>query len=116
MVMQQDVSRVIVNIQMLGIKPILSVLKHLGKKEERYKLTGIVKARRYGMTLKAYNDMVETHQGRCSICSMEANLHIDHDHYTKKVRGLLCLQCNTGLGNFRDDVELLRKAIEYLGL
>jgi DNA-directed RNA polymerase subunit RPC12/RpoP len=57
---------------------------------------------------------------KCAICGIDANelpreLGVDHSHETHEVRGLLCSHCNIGLGNFRDDVELMRKAIEYLG-
>lgn len=85
------------------------------KKEERYRQTGIAKARRYGLTVEDYNVLVEKHSGRCAICDKEALLHIDHNHKNGVVRGMLCLQCNTGLGSFYDDWELLSKAIQYLG-
>ena len=39
---------------------------------------------------------------------------LDHDHKTKKFRGWLCHKCNRALGNFDDDIELLKKAIEYI--
>lgn len=41
-------------------------------------------------------------------------LSLDHDHYTSKIRGILCQECNHAIGLFKDDVELLKKAIEYL--
>jgi hypothetical protein len=55
--------------------------------------------------------------GKCGICGSVSNgkrLAIDHDHETGRVRGLLCQQCNTALGLFKDQVELLKKAIDYL--
>lgn len=50
----------------------------------------------------------------CAICGGKEKLVVDHDHETDKVRGLLCFFCNLGLGNFRDNPQLLKKAIEYL--
>jgi hypothetical protein len=61
---------------------------------------------------------------RCMICSKEqpkkaqskkVRLKIDHDHRTGQVRGLLCHTCNAGLGMFKDNIELLHRAIMYLG-
>lgn len=50
----------------------------------------------------------------CLICGSVHRLHIDHCHKTGKVRGLLCSNCNTGLGMFRDSPMLLNRASEYL--
>lgn len=50
----------------------------------------------------------------CMICNSGESLRIDHDHVTKAVRGLLCEDCNIGLGRFKDDPELMAKAIEYV--
>ena len=50
----------------------------------------------------------------CEICGSTVNLHIDHNHKTNKVRGRLCLNCNHGLGKFKDNKVLLRKAMKYL--
>ena len=58
--------------------------------------------------------MVEQANG-CAICgNSDKRLHVDHDHATGKVRGLLCMECNVSLGKFKDSPELLRKAIVYL--
>lgn len=52
--------------------------------------------------------------GPCAICGKIADLHLDHDHETEKVRGTICDLCNGGLGMFLDSPELLTKAGEYL--
>ena len=56
--------------------------------------------------------------GRCKVCGdfphKNRSLSIDHDHTTRKIRGLLCTRCNMGLG-YLSSIELLRKGIEYLG-
>jgi len=60
--------------------------------------------RRYGLTIEGYNELVNKQNGVCAICAMpprgkkkENSLHVDHDHATKAVRGLLCLRCNLHL-------------------
>ena len=74
----------------------------------------------YGMTLEEYDEKYEAQNGRCSICDEARKKHghdglvVDHCHTGSHVRGLLCAKCNTGLGQFKDDVSLLQKAIEYL--
>ncbi|MDQ4026745.1 MAG: endonuclease VII domain-containing protein [Actinomycetota bacterium] len=52
--------------------------------------------------------------GKCAICKAGAAVHIDHDHKTKRLRGILCFNCNRALGKFHDDPELLRRALAYL--
>jgi hypothetical protein len=73
---------------------------------------------KYGITADDFKQMFETQQGKCAICNEEPKtkrgLHVDHDHETGKVRGLLCHGCNVALGSFKEDVTLLNKAIEYL--
>lgn len=70
--------------------------------------------RRYEMTPEQFEEMSKEQDGMCLICGREVPLVVDHDHLTGKVRGLLCRTCNSGLGQFRDDRDLLRAAIEYL--
>ena len=77
--------------------------------------------RLYGITLDDYNRMLKIQNNRCAICNGTAtgnrrwkNLSVDHCHATGKVRGLLCHDCNTGIGKMKDDVEILDKAIAYL--
>lgn len=57
-------------------------------------------------------------QGKCAICLGDfpdsKSIHVDHNHVTGQVRELLCVNCNRGIGSFRDNTLLLSKAIEYL--
>lgn len=72
--------------------------------------------RKYGLTLADYNDMLARQRGRCAICQkpFHSKPGVDHDHATGRVRGLLCSFCNTGIGLFHDDPDILRAAITYL--
>lgn len=72
-----------------------------------------VKVKRYGLTDEQYDDLMAV--TTCDICGDEADLmQIDHNHDTGEVRGRLCAPCNRGLGQFRDDLETLRRAVAYL--
>jgi hypothetical protein len=74
--------------------------------------------RKYGITLEQYDAMLDDQGGGCSICGRpqgtKISLHVDHDHSTGKVRGILCFSCNNALADFQEDMQLLRKAIGYL--
>lgn len=80
---------------------------------------------RYGITQEEYLKMKEEQGGVCAICGEEETaatarstrnpLRVDHCHETEEVRGLLCHNCNAGIGHFKDDPDRLRAAIEYLG-
>ena len=64
--------------------------------------------------------LIEAQENRCAICGCPGQdaprkrLVLDHDHETGYIRGMLCLQCNSGLGQFKDNIEFLRAAISYL--
>lgn len=70
----------------------------------------------YGISLEEYSKMLEKQSGVCAICGRKdkTTLCVDHDHKTGKVRGLLCHQCNLGIGNFDDNIPSLEKAIKYI--
>jgi hypothetical protein len=72
----------------------------------------------YGLTKDQYLSLHESQEGKCAICKTEPTtqrgLHVDHEHSTGSVRGLLCHNCNVGIGNFLEKVELLEEAIAYL--
>lgn len=72
---------------------------------------------KYGMTVEQVAEFKAVRQNKCDICGNERKkMCIDHDHKTNTVRGLLCHECNTALGLVHDDVEVLKKAITYLGV
>ena len=58
--------------------------------------------------------MLTQQGGLCAICGEAAAEHVDHDHQTGAVRALLCFNCNGGLGQFRDDPEVLRAAADHV--
>ena len=80
----------------------------------------------YGLALGEYDRMLAKQDGRCAICKTKEpggqtkkngespRFHVDHCHDTGVVRGLLCHNCNVGIGNMRHDPEILRKAIDYV--
>lgn len=73
--------------------------------------------RSYGVDGRKYIDFVLAQKGLCALCGEQPDttgLHIDHDHATHAFRALLCVHCNRGLGGFRDDPILMRKAADYV--
>lgn len=75
----------------------------------------------YGITIEEYDKLYDKQQGKCSICSTSESktknskfLFVDHDHRTGRIRSLLCHKCNSALGGFNDDIDLLVLAIFYL--
>jgi hypothetical protein len=74
----------------------------------------------YGISPEVYNAFLERQGGRCAICLQppegegQRGFHLDHDHGSSQIRGLLCFMCNRGLGDFADDPARLRSAIRYL--
>jgi Recombination endonuclease VII len=71
---------------------------------------------RYGVTASEIDAMIEIQAGLCLICLCDLGdkPHVDHDHKTGEVRGVLCFNCNGGLGQFRDEPFRLKRAAAYL--
>lgn len=81
---------------------------------------GRILERRYGITVDQYRSLLEKQQNRCANPGCRASFGrtkpcIDHCHATKKVRGLLCHNCNTALGFARDSSRVLLGLVKYLG-
>jgi hypothetical protein len=74
--------------------------------------------RKYGITLKYYNELLIKQGGKCAICRQKCSsgkrLAVDHDHKTGIVRGLLCGHCNTALGKLHDSPEVIKRALDYV--
>jgi hypothetical protein len=91
-------------------------LAHYHKNPSHYK--NLVLKRKYGITLDQFNSMYIAQGTACAIClrKFENNkhTHVDHNHLTGQVRQLLCKECNNGLGNFKESLVNLQRAIEYL--
>ena len=102
------------------IYEVKSYHKHKHKRPYDYKYHKDSKLRRaYGISYAEYEKMLNAQNGGCAICGTTKTgkrkaFHVDHCHDTGRVRGLLCGNCNSGIGNLRDDVGLLQRAIEYL--
>lgn len=70
--------------------------------------------RRFGIEPADVERMIEAQGGLCAVCRKNPPTQVDHDHETGLVRGILCDGCNGGLGHFRDDPNLIRRAIAYV--
>lgn len=79
----------------------------------------------HGMTLGQYDELLKSQNGVCAICGngnehqtglgrKSVRLTVDHCHASGRIRGLLCHKCNAGLGFFKDNPEILNKALDYL--
>ena len=72
-----------------------------------------------GLTTEQFQKILDRQFGVCAICFTklsvgDGNYRVDHDHLSNKVRGILCHNCNVGLGHFKDSPRSLQRAIQYL--
>ena len=105
---------------------ILTYCKQCAKSSsEKYREQRVEWDRRknYGISAENYRILHDAQNGLCAIChkpetktrnGVKFDLCVDHDHVTGQIRGLLCSTCNIGLGHFKDNLELLSRAINYL--
>lgn len=102
----------------------LKCAKQKQEEEKGYARSAALRSR-YGISADEYELVRQAQDSKCAICGSHEttvspvngslfSLNVDHDHDTKRIRGLLCTPCNRGLGFLRDDRSILVKAIEYL--
>ena len=70
--------------------------------------------RRYGVFEVEIEAILEEQGHKCAICGTANPTHVDHDHATGAIRGVLCFACNRALGFFQDDMETISRAIDYV--
>lgn len=77
--------------------------------------------RKYGMGEEEYTALLHAQDFKCAVCGTDEpgrrdgeSFAVDHDHLAGHVRGLLCIRCNVGIGQLRDDPALIMKAADYL--
>lgn len=106
-----------------GVKPVCKECSRLKYTpltiSQKRRARSICLKKKYGITIEDYDRMLESQNGRCTICGTKTPggsgcFHIDHDHETNQVRALLCSKCNQALGLFQDDPTICLKAAEYL--
>lgn len=99
------------------------IVKNKRTMSDNYTMNARLKSS-YNISIEEYNILLTNKNNVCAICKKKEKrknrsgkiykLHVDHCHKTGKIRGLLCHNCNTGIGRFKDDLILLNQALEYL--
>jgi len=101
--------------------------KRARMKTDKSKFKNLSLLYKFGISLHEFELMVKKQSNLCAICNSQETLFdkrankirslvVDHDHRSGKIRGLLCGACNKGLGLFKDNSEIIKKASEYLKL
>ncbi len=96
-----------------------SIRRTARKRQENGKRYEYELRKNYGMSLADYQSLLKKQSGRCALCFTDTpgqwgTFHVDHCHETRKIRGLLCHACNTGLGLLKHDPDVLSRATQYL--
>jgi hypothetical protein len=91
-------------------------LKNADKVKEQSRVKHL--RRKFNLSPEQYDIMSKAQKNVCAICQekceTEMNLAVDHCHTTGKIRGLLCKNCNTAIGLFKEDIDNMLRAIEYI--
>ena len=95
-------------------KPCHNTVMAENKAKNHGSVRGYHLKRRYGLTEAEIGTFAERQGGLCVICLYRRPLHVDHDHASGDYRGLLCFRCNGGLGQFKDETAVIRRAVDYL--
>ena len=100
-------------------KRCLGAYNHAHKKADPKRVWAQGLRHRYGLTQEAFDALLAAQGNRCGVCGGPPvgpgkTYHVDHDHQSGRVRGLLCQYCNVALGAARDNVDHLRALIRYL--
>lgn len=95
----------------------LKKARYTRNKDEAARLGRINRLKQYGLTESDYQALLESQDGVCAICGIAPTskcLAVDHDHSTGTVRGLLCGNCNRGIGYLGDNLAVILSAARYL--
>ncbi len=85
------------------------------QENNRLKMRASILKTRYNLTLDDYQRIYDEQAGRCKICGDTAPLVVDHKHdQSRRIRSLLCVRCNSGIGFFRENIKIMMAAIAYL--
>ncbi len=94
------------------------VIRRIDYQNGKKKSAAKSRRQRYGITASQFALMKGRQEDACAICrtpfASKLDTHLDHDHKTGAIRGILCNRCNHGIGVFKDDPERLSRAISYL--
>lgn len=103
-----------------GVKVCLGCKRENGSKYRQANRSTINlrnRVKRYNISVEEYEQLLCSQNQRCAICGNELSKHnvrVDHSHKTGRLRGLLCVSCNTGIGLLKDSPDILRAASAYL--
>lgn len=96
--------------------PIVNAQRRAASSKTKQRRRDLWRQKKYGITPEQWDDLFAKQNGCCAICGVRPTkrLHVDHNHHTGAVRGLLCNNCNLGLGKFGDNPNLTELATQYL--